>query len=100
MAFYATLALKGFISPDILDSYGECGSPLGYHPDRTKLSCVHRSQNRIESYHQLRSAIAKVGGGKELAGRTDVAIEVSNQCGRLLANALVHYTLCYFVTSA
>jgi TnpA family transposase len=27
---------------------------------------VHRSQNRIESYHQLRSAIAQVGGKKEL----------------------------------
>lgn len=25
---------------------------------------VHRSQNRIESYHQLRSAIAQVGGKK------------------------------------
>ena len=32
-----------------------------------------------------------MGGGKELAGRTDVAIEVSNQCGRLIANALVYY---------
>ena len=52
---------------------------------------VHRSQNRIESYHQLRAAIARVGGGKELAGRTDVAIEVSNQCGRLIANAVVYY---------
>jgi TnpA family transposase len=27
---------------------------------------VHRSQNRIESYHQLRSAIAQVSGKKEL----------------------------------
>ncbi len=52
---------------------------------------VHRSQNRIESYHQLRAAIAKVGGGKKLAGRTDVTIEVSNQCGRLIANAMVYY---------
>jgi len=33
---------------------------------------VHRSQNRIESYHQLRSAIAQVGGKKELTGRTDI----------------------------
>ena len=44
-----------------------------------------------QSYHQLRAAIARVGGGKELAGRTDVAIEVSNQCGRLIANAMVYY---------
>jgi TnpA family transposase len=52
---------------------------------------VHRSQNRIESYHQLRAAIAQVGGKKELTGRTDLDIEISNQCGRLVANAIVYY---------
>jgi TnpA family transposase len=52
---------------------------------------VHRSQNRIESYHQLRSAIAQVGGKKELTGRTDLDIEISNQCARLIANAIVFY---------
>lgn len=52
---------------------------------------VHRSQNRIESYHQLRSAIAQVGGKKELTGRTDVEIEISNQCARLIANAIIYY---------
>ena len=52
---------------------------------------VHRSQNRIESYHQLRSAIAQVGGKKELTGRTGVEIEISNQCARLIANAIIYY---------
>ena len=52
---------------------------------------VHRSQNRIESYHQLRAAIAQVGGKKELTGRTDIEIEISNQCARLVANAIVYY---------
>jgi TnpA family transposase len=52
---------------------------------------VHRSQNRIESYHQLRSAIAQVSGRKELTGRTDVEIEISNQCARLIANAIIYY---------
>lgn len=52
---------------------------------------VHRSQNRIESYHQLRSVIAQVGGKKELTGRTDLDLEISNQCGRLIANAIVFY---------
>src|ERR1700680_2436189 len=51
---------------------------------------VHRSQNRIESYHQLRSAIAQVGGKKELTGRTDIEIEISNQCARLIANAIIY----------
>ncbi len=50
---------------------------------------VHRSQNRIESYHQLRSAIAQVGGKKELTGR--IEIEISNQCARLIANAIIYY---------
>jgi len=52
---------------------------------------VHRSQNRIESYHQLRSVIAQVGGKKELTGRTDIEIEISNQCARLIANAIIFY---------
>ncbi|TPG87735.1 Tn3 family transposase [Pseudomonas caspiana] len=52
---------------------------------------VHRLQNRIESYHQLRSAIAQVGGKKELTGRTDIEIEISNQCARLIANAIIYY---------
>ncbi|MBL0865421.1 transposase [Pectobacterium carotovorum] len=46
------------------------------------------SANRIESWHQLRSAIAQVGGKKELTGQNDVELEISNQCGRLLS---IHY---------
>ena len=52
---------------------------------------VHRSQNRIESYHQLRSSVAQVGGKKELTGLTDVELEISNQCGRLISDAIVYY---------
>jgi len=52
---------------------------------------VHRSQNRIESYHQLRSAIAQVGGKKELTGRTDIEVEISNQCARLIVNMVIFY---------
>ncbi|HBW1743593.1 TPA: Tn3 family transposase, partial [Klebsiella pneumoniae] len=42
-------------------------------------------------YHQLRSAIAQVGGKKELTGRTDIEIEISNQCARLIANTIIFY---------
>jgi TnpA family transposase len=52
---------------------------------------IHRSENRIESYHQLRAGIAKVGGKKELTGRTDIEIEISNQCARLIANTIIYY---------
>lgn len=52
---------------------------------------IRRSQNRIESYHQLRAAVAKVGGKKELTGKNDLETEISNQCGRLICNAIVYY---------
>jgi TnpA family transposase len=52
---------------------------------------VHRSQNKIEEYHKLRAAIAKVGGRKQLYGKTDPDIEVANQCGRLVANVAICY---------
>jgi len=41
---------------------------------------VHRSQNRIESYHQLRS-VTQVSGKKHLIGHTDLDIAISNECG-------------------
>jgi TnpA family transposase len=52
---------------------------------------VHRSQNRIESYHQLRSVLAQVSGRKELIGHTDLDVAVSNECGRLVANIVIAY---------
>jgi TnpA family transposase len=52
---------------------------------------VHRSQNRIESYHQLRSVLAQVSGRKELIGHTDLDVAISNECGRLVANIVIAY---------
>ena len=52
---------------------------------------THYSQNRVEQYHQLRGAVAQAYGKKELIGKTDLALEISNQCGRLVANAIIHY---------
>lgn len=52
---------------------------------------THRSQNRVESYHQLRSDISQAYGKKQLIGKTDIALEISNQCGRLVANAIIYY---------
>jgi hypothetical protein len=52
---------------------------------------VHRSQNRIESYHQLRSFISQVSGKKQIVGRTDLDVAISNQCGRLIANVVIAY---------
>ena len=33
----------------------------------------------------------QVGGKKELTGRTDIEVEIGNQCARLIANAIVYY---------
>jgi len=33
MAYYAVLAAKGFVDEDVLGSFGQAGSILGYHPD-------------------------------------------------------------------
>jgi TnpA family transposase len=52
---------------------------------------VHRSQNRIESYHQLRSYTSQVSGKKQLIGRTDLEAAITNQCGRLIANVVIAY---------
>ena len=52
---------------------------------------VHRSQNRIEAYHQLRSFITQVSGTKQLIGKTDLDVAISNQCGRLIANVVIAY---------
>lgn len=64
---------------------------LRYLRDPQRERNAHRSQNRVESYHQLRSAIAQVGGKKELTGKTDIEIEISNQCARLIANVIIYY---------
>jgi hypothetical protein len=52
---------------------------------------VHRSQNRIEAYHQLCSFIAQVGGKNHLIGKTDLDVAISNECGRLLANVVTAF---------
>jgi len=66
-------------------------STLEYLRDPQRQRHSFRSQNRIESYHQLHAAIAQAGGTKELTGRTDLDFAISNECGRLLANIIVYY---------
>jgi TnpA family transposase len=59
--------------------------------DPTILQNVHKSQNRVESYHSLRVAIAKSTGRKALLGQTDLEVKISNACGRLVASAIIYY---------
>ena len=64
---------------------------LKYMMDSKLQKTVNKSQNRIESYHQLRAAISKVGGKKQLYGKTDIDVEISNQCNRLVCNTIIYY---------
>ena len=51
---------------------------------------VHRSLNRGESFHQLRIALLQVGG-KKILGKSENALEISNQCNRLLTCCIIYY---------
>ena len=64
---------------------------LKYFYDPKLQKNVHRSQNQLESYHQMRAAISRTHGSKELSGRTDIQIAISNECGRLISNAIIYY---------
>jgi len=63
---------------------------LDYVDDEEMRKCVHRSLNRGESYHQLRSAISKVSG-KKLIGKTEMELIINNECARLLAICIIFY---------
>ena len=63
---------------------------LDYIDDEDMRKTVHRSLNRGESYHQIRSAIAKISSRK-LVGRTEIELTINNECARLLANCIIFY---------
>ena len=74
-----------------LDKLVRSNQILEYLLDPNMISVTHRSQNRLESFHQLRQCIAQAYGKKHLIGKTNLAVEISNQCGRLIANIIIHY---------
>ena len=51
---------------------------------------IRLTLNRGEAYHQLRRKIAESHGG-EFNGGSDAEINVWNECGRLIANAIIFY---------
>lgn len=63
---------------------------LDFIEDDILRSQIRKALNRVESYHQLRRAIAKVHSGK-FRGQTILENEVWNQCSRLLANSIILY---------
>jgi len=67
-AYYAVLAAKGFFPVDWLDDWGSYDSPLGYHPDRTRLPGVEISSGSLG--HGLPLGIGVVHGLRA-QGHTD-----------------------------
>lgn len=47
MAYYAVLAAKGFFPVEWLDGFGGFDSPLGWHPDRTRVPGVEISSGSL-----------------------------------------------------
>lgn len=47
MAYYAVLAAKGFVPPEVLDTFGAFDSPLGHHPDRALVPGVEVSSGSL-----------------------------------------------------
>ncbi len=58
--------------------------------DEILRSQIRKALNRVEAYHQLRRAIAKVHSGK-FRGQTILENEIWNQCSRFLANSIILY---------
>lgn len=62
MAYYATLAAKGFFDEDLLDGWASYESPLGHHPDRTLVPGVEISSGSLG--HGLPLAVGSALGIK------------------------------------
>jgi transketolase len=61
-AYYAVLAARGIIPLELLDGFGDFGSPLGYHPDRLLVPGVEISSGSLG--HGLGIAVgAGLGAG-------------------------------------
>ena len=52
---------------------------------------THRALAPAARNAQCRPPAAQVGGKKELTGGTDIEIEISKQCARLIADAIIYY---------
>ena len=56
-AYYAVLAAKGLIPPEVLDEFGDFDSPLGHHPDRVLVPGVEFSSGSLG--HGLAVAVGR-----------------------------------------
>ena len=63
-AYYAVLAAKGLIPPELLDCFGSFDSPLGHHPDRVLVPGVEFSSGSLG--HGLAVAVGAAMTGRRI----------------------------------
>ncbi len=63
---------------------------LKYIRDLKLRQDVRGALNRIEAYNQLHSTLESIGGKKSI-GFSDPAIDIWNECTRLLSNVIMYY---------
>ena len=63
---------------------------LNYINDIQIRQGVRKALNRGEGYHQLYNAISYINGGR-FRGKTELEIEVWNECTRLIASSIIYY---------
>lgn len=73
VAYYAVLAAKGFLDPNLLANWGAADSPLGYHPDRVLLPAVEIGSGSLG--HGLPLGVG-VALGLRAQGRTEPRVIV------------------------
>ena len=72
MAYYAVLAAKGFIDPELLHDFGSFDSPLGHHPDRVLIPGVEMSSGSLGHGLAVGVGVALAAGIRGDAGRVFV----------------------------
>lgn len=70
-AYYAVLAAKGFIDPDVLAGFGRFDSPLGHHPDHVLVPGVEISSGSL-------------GHGLPIAVGMALALDAQQRGGRVV----------------
>ena len=73
---------------------------LDFIDNHTCRSSIRTALNRVESYHKLKRAVMRVGGGKFI-GRSVTENEIWNQCARLISvwiKTLIFQQIFKFVT--
>lgn len=103
VSYYAMLAAKGFIEPEMLDTWTQLGSPLGLHPDRALVPGVEISSGSLghglplgvgtalglRTDGRTARVVVLIGDGELDEGSNNEAIEIAGRLGLDRLTAIV-----------